>query len=204
MLLVAQKHNPTSTNPTKMCSANHKPIKTRQHPHPNTNLANQLGVTRRTLTNWFHDYWFVQVPRNTDRFRVYDQLFIDGTFFNTTCLLVAYTFDHVVAWRWCTKEDAYNYTRLFDQLQPPLIVTTDGQKGALKAITTTWPTTKIQRCLVHVKRNVQKHVALRPVLSSPKSTPGSLLETAESHHCGTSRRLAQTPPRVLPHLRGLA
>ncbi|ARV63560.1 hypothetical protein AKL15_11290 [Corynebacterium glutamicum] len=37
-----------------------------------TNLANQLGVTRRTLTNWFHDYWFVQVPRNTDRFRVYD------------------------------------------------------------------------------------------------------------------------------------
>ncbi|AGT06146.1 transposase [Corynebacterium glutamicum MB001] len=53
---------------------------------------------------------------------------MDGTFFNTTCLLVAYTFDHVVAWRWCTKEDAYNYTHLFDQLQPPLIVTTDGQK----------------------------------------------------------------------------
>ncbi|SJM59874.1 Mobile element protein [Corynebacterium glutamicum] len=89
-------------------------------------------MTRRTLTNWFHDYWFVQVPRNTDRFRVYDQLFIDGTFFNTTCLLVAYTFDHVVAWRWCTKEDAYNYTRLFDQLQPPLIVTTDGQKAHSK------------------------------------------------------------------------
>ncbi|WP_254360100.1 transposase [Corynebacterium glutamicum] len=161
-------------------------------------------MTRRTLTNWFHDYWFVQVSRNTDRYRVYAQLFIDGTFFNTTCLLVAYTFDHVVAWRWCTKEDAYNYTRLFDQRQPPLIVTTDGQKGALKAITTTWPTTKIQRCLVHVKRNVQKHVTLRPVLSSPKSTPGSLLETAESHHTRTSRRLAQTPPRVLPHLRGLA
>ncbi|BAQ21192.1 hypothetical protein cgR_6130 [Corynebacterium glutamicum R] len=37
-------------------------------------------MTRRTLTNWFHDYWFVQVPRNTDRYRVYDQLFIDGTF----------------------------------------------------------------------------------------------------------------------------
>ncbi|WP_144290599.1 MULTISPECIES: transposase [Corynebacterium] len=86
----------------------------------------------------------------------------------------------------------------------PLIVTTDGQKGALKAITTTWLTTKIQRCLVHVKRNVQKHVTLRSVLSSPKSTPGSLLETAESHHTRTSRRLAQTPPRVLPHLRGLA
>lgn len=97
------------------------------------------------------------------------------------------------------------------QLHPPLRSTPTTlnrdhrrTKGALKAITTTWPTTKIQRCLVHVKRNVQKHVTLRPVLNSPKSTPGSLLETAESHHTRTSRRLAQTPPGVLPHLRGLA
>ena len=30
-----------------------------------TSLAHQLGISRRTLTNWFHDYWFIRVPRNT-------------------------------------------------------------------------------------------------------------------------------------------
>ncbi|WP_053545881.1 IS1249 family transposase [Corynebacterium deserti] len=140
-----------------------------QSPQSLTTLAQQHRVTRRTLTRWFHNYWYVEVPRNTDHHRIYDQLFIDGTYFNTKCLLIACTFDHVVAWRWCTKEDSYNYTRLFDQLQPPLIVTTDGQKGALKAITTTWPTTKIQRCLVHIKRNIQQHVTLNPKLKPGKA-----------------------------------
>ena len=134
-----------------------------------TSLAHQLGISRRTLTNWFHDYWFIQVPRNTDTRRVHDQLFIDGTYFNTTCLLVVCTAEHVVAWHWCTREDSDSYTRLFDQIPAPLIVTTDGQQGALKAIRDTWPQATIQRCIVHVKRNIQTHVTLRPQLPAGKA-----------------------------------
>lgn len=139
------------------------------HSTSRTSIAQDLKITRRTLTNWFHDYWFVQVPRNTDHQRIYDQLFIDGTYFNKKCLLVACTTDHVVAWHWCTQEDSYNYTKLFDQIQPPLIVTTDGQQGALKAIKDTWPTTKVQRCIVHVKRNIQRYVTNKPQLPAGKA-----------------------------------
>lgn len=134
-----------------------------------TTIAAELGLNRRTLTRWFNNYWLIHVPRNNDPHRVHDQLFIDGTYFNTKCLLVACTLDHVVAWHWCTREDSYNYARLFAQLQPPLIVTTDGQHGALTAIKDTWPTTNIQRCIVHVKRNIQRHVTLKPKLNAGKT-----------------------------------
>lgn len=146
------------------------------NPESRTTIATRLGVTRRTLTRWFHDYWFIQVPHNIDPHRVYDQIFIDGTYFNTKCLLIACTTDHVIAWHWCTQEDSYNYTKLFDQLQPPLIVTTDGQRGALKAIKDTWPAAKVQRCIVHIKRNIQRHVTLNPKLTPGKALRGLSLK----------------------------
>ena len=123
----------------------------------------------RTLTRWFKPFWAVQIPDNTDHHRVYDQIFIDGTYFNTNCLLVASTTDHVVAWHWCFTEDAYAYSQLLNKLAPPKVVTTDGQKGALKAIKSCWPDTRIQRCLVHVKRNIQTYVTLNPQTPAGKA-----------------------------------
>ena len=60
-------------------------------------LATRLGVTRRTLTRWFKLLWFITVPTATDPHRVYDQVFIDGTYFHNKCLLVACTQTHVIA-----------------------------------------------------------------------------------------------------------
>lgn len=34
--------------------------------------------------------------------------------------------------------------------------------GALKAITTTWPTPKIQRCLIHIRRDTVRDLTLHP------------------------------------------
>lgn len=135
-----------------------------------TSQAALLGRTRKTLSTWFHHFWLVHVPDNTDHHRVYDQLFIDGTYFNKNCLLVASTKTHVVAWRWCFTEDSWNYSRLLEQLPAPRVVTTDGQKGALAAITKIWPEAKVQRCIVHVKRNVQSYVTLHP-----RTTAGNAL-----------------------------
>ena len=42
------------------------------------------------------------------------------------------------------------------------MATTDGAPGALKAITTTWPTTRIQRCLTHVRHDTVRDLTLRP------------------------------------------
>ena len=40
--------------------------------------------------------------------------------------------------------------------------TTDGAPGTMKAITTTWPTTRIQRCLVRIRRDTVCDLPLRP------------------------------------------
>lgn len=136
-------------------------------PQSLTAVAQQHKRSRRTLTRWFEPLWLVQVPSNIDPHRIYEQIFIDGTYFGHNCLLVASSKDHVIAWHWCKRENSYNYNRLFDKIpNPPAVVTTDGHAGALKAIRDTWPHTKIQRCLIHVKRNIQQYVGLKPNLNS--------------------------------------
>ena len=42
------------------------------------------------------------------------------------------------------------------------MATTDGAPAALKAIATSWPTTRIQRCLIHVRRDTVCDLPLRP------------------------------------------
>lgn len=123
--------------------------------------AHQHGYTRQTLSRWFEDFWLVHVPATHDH-TVYDQLFIDGTYFNNNCLLVASTCTHVIAWRWCSTENTSNYQRLLATIPAPRVVTTDGHHAALSAIKKTWPESQVQRCLVHVKRNIQTSVTLNP------------------------------------------
>ena len=109
-------------------------------------LATRLGVTRRTLTRWFTLLWFITVPTATDSHRVYDQVFIDGTYFHKKCLLVACTQTHVIAWHWCLRESSYEYLKLLDKIAQPLVVTTDGAGGALKALRAKWPDVTILKC----------------------------------------------------------
>ena len=82
------------------------------------------------------DYWIYifgdEVPTSTDPYRVYDQVFIDGTYFHKKCLLVACTDTHVIAWHWCLRESSYEYLKLLDKIAQPLIVTTDGAGGVLR------------------------------------------------------------------------
>ena len=132
-------------------------------------LAKRLGVTRRTLTRWFKLLWFITVPTATDPYRVYDQVFIDGTYFHKKCLLVACTNTHVIAWHWCLRESSYEYLKLLDKIAQPLIVTTDGSGGALKALRIKWPDVAIQRCLVHVQRNTFADISRNPIHPAHKA-----------------------------------
>lgn len=99
---------------------------------------------------------------HTDKFRVYDQLFIGSTYFHKKCLLVACTAEHPVACLWCTGESKSNYARFLDMLATPLIVTIDGSGGAHAVIKKHWSDTKIQRCLVHVQRNIPTDISRHP------------------------------------------
>lgn len=137
-----------------------------------TTIAADNKKSRRQITRWFETFWLVHVPNNIDPNRVFDQVFIDGTYFgHNNCLLVASSKTHVIAWRWCQRESTANYRRLLDQIpHPPLVATIDGHHGLLKALKDHWPTTKVQRCLVHIKRNIQQEVGLYP-----RHTTGKIL-----------------------------
>lgn len=116
-------------------------------------LAEQHKVSRWTLDRRFKPFWLIDIPNNGDPQRVYDQIFIDGTYTAAGCLLVAASHDHVIAWHWAKHETAHAYTQLLRKIAEPLCVVLDGGQGALTAIKACWPNAMIQRCLVHAVKS---------------------------------------------------
>ena len=118
------------------------------------------GRAFRERTRWC---WSVPVPRPAPTGEVYSQLFIDGLHVRGGwVLLVARSPSHVVSWQWAGSENAAAYTALLHDLAPPLVVTTDGAGGALKALRALWPDTPVQRCLLHVHRDTTRDLTRRP------------------------------------------
>lgn len=108
--------------------------------------------------------WDVPVPRPPVTGEIHDQVFIDGTYLaHGWCLLVARNnTGTIVAWQWCSSENSAAYTQLLSMIPAPTLVTTDGHGGALKALKECWPTTAVQRCLLHVHRNNTRDLTRRP------------------------------------------
>ena len=108
--------------------------------------------------------WLADVPDHEigHEGRVYDQVFLDGTYTAGGSLIVADTLDHDIAWHWCTRETTRDYQHLLERIPAPLITVIDGGQGAASAIETCWPGTKIQRCLVHAQRAVRRYTTSRP------------------------------------------
>ena len=114
----------------------------------------------RRRTSWC---WQVPVPAPNPAARELDQVLIDGTWLHHDwVLLIARTTTDVIGWQWAATESTTAYQTLLGPIPPPQVATTDGAPGALKAITTTWPTTRIQRCLIHVRRDTVRDLTLRP------------------------------------------
>ena len=126
--------------------------------------AKDAGISHSTMKRRFSWCWLIDVPDPTlaHTGRVYDQVFIDGTYTAGGCLLVAATFDHVIAWHWCTHETTRDYQQLCERIPAPLIAVIDGGQGAASAIKKCWPGTTIQRCLVHAQRVVRRYTTATP------------------------------------------
>lgn len=134
-----------------------------------TSLATAHHLTRQTLHARFQWCWLIRPDVDIDHDRVYDQLFIDGTYLNNRCLLIVASFNHVVAWLWCDTESTTNYTKLISQLKAPPIITLDGGQGAYTAIKQCWPTSRIQRCTVHIQRHIRRQTTTRPRTEAGKA-----------------------------------
>lgn len=88
------------------------------------------------------------------------------------CLLTAVSKGKVIALQWCNRENTEAYKSLLNNLLPPTVVITDGNAGALSAIKQVWPETRVQRCLVHIKRNIRVLTTSKPRLQSHKALWG--------------------------------
>ena len=139
-------------------------------------LAQQQGISRWTLNCRFEPFWLIDIPNTPDPHRIYDQIFIDGTYTAAGCLLVAASHDHVIAWHWAKKESTDAYIQLLKNIAPPLCVVLDGGLGAQSAIATCWPHTPIQRCLVHAQRVIRRYTTSRPRTDAGKAIYGLALQ----------------------------
>jgi transposase, mutator family len=114
----------------------------------------------RRRTSWC---WQVPVPAPNPAARDLDQVFIDGIWLHHDwVLLIARTTTDVIGWQWAARESTTAYQALLTPIPPPQVETTDGAPAALKAIATSWPTTRIQRCLIHIRRDTVCDLPLRP------------------------------------------
>jgi hypothetical protein len=95
---------------------------------------------------------------------VYDEVQVDGTYLcDGWCLLTAINgAGEVINWQWCNRESAAAYRALLEPILPPLVVICDGGIGLASALKELWPETKIQRCLVHIQRNIRGYVTMNP------------------------------------------
>lgn len=112
----------------------------------------------RRKTAWC---WFLK-PTIPVTGEVYDEIQLDG--FNLRagwCLLVASAGKYPVAWQWAGSESSVAWNALLEKLPEPAVVVCDGGTGIHSALKHAWPNARVQRCLVHVQRNVRKHVTIK-------------------------------------------
>lgn len=100
---------------------------------------------------------------------IYDQVQIDGIYLGSWSCLIAISGEHVMGWQWCDTEKKVAWAALLARFPPPLVVITDGGSGLASALKEQWPQTLMQRCLVHVARNVRTYLTNRPRTEAGKA-----------------------------------
>lgn len=117
--------------------------------------------TFKRKTERFWSLW--PLPSYTGE--VHDVVFVDGIYITKKLVvLIACSKEHVLAWHLATSECSASWAALLLKIAPPLMVITDGGSGFAKAVRTIWPNTRVQRCLVHIARNVKTKTTLHPKL----------------------------------------
>lgn len=137
-------------------------------------LIRDSGMSQSRLQRMFSDY-LKSPPENLIKSKSNVHLLIDGTYFsNGLCLILYYDYDiqYVQLFRETNnekfkeiKEDLENLKKLGVDVYS---VTCDGHKAILKAVAKIYPNAVIQRCLVHVKRQIKNYLSGNPKLVQSK------------------------------------
>lgn len=137
-------------------------------------LVRDSGMSQSSLQRLFK-FYLKSPPQNTVESKGHVHLLIDGTYFeNGLCLILYYDYDiqYVQLFRETNqekfreiKEDLLNLKKIGTQVYS---VTCDGHKAIMKAVIHTFPNATLQRCVVHVKRQIKNYLGVNPQLVQAK------------------------------------
>jgi hypothetical protein len=137
-------------------------------------LIRDIGISQSSLQNLFRTY-LKQAPTTAIRSKKEVHLLIDASYFsNKLCLILYYDHDirYVQLYRETNqekykeiKEDLENLKKLEVEV---CSVTCDGHRAILKAVRKVFPEVYLQRCLVHIKRQVKNYLSQKPKLKEAK------------------------------------
>ena len=124
----------------------------------------------RTLNRWFSIFWnnipFPIIPDNLDN----EILVIDAVSVSPrkVVALIGRTKKHVVNWTFAKSESSTSWSTFLNPIPKPFAIVCDGQKGMLSAIRGRFPNSKIQRCVVHIARQVRIKLTRHPKTEAGK------------------------------------
>jgi len=137
-------------------------------------LETEMNLSTRSISRLFKIF-LSKAPEIAIRSKGKVHLLIDGSYLpNGLCLILYYDHDirYVQLYRTGSQEkfrEIYQDLQLLKELGISIYsVTCDGHKAILKAIRRVFPEAIIQRCLVHIKRQVRSYLSSRPKLQASK------------------------------------
>lgn len=127
-------------------------------------IAEDYQVTIRTLNNWFTPFWLDPPKPAAPKSLAGQVLILDATSLKARAwvALIARTPHSVVSWLFAPRESYESWLHLLSKLPKPAVVVCDGQRGMLATIHSLWLNVRIQRCLIHVKRQAEAWLTQHP------------------------------------------
>ena len=135
----------------------------------------EMGYSRAKFKRLTHEFWEIW-PIAFKTGEVFDTVFLDGIWIKRNCVvLIACSRENVIAWHLAKSESSASWAALMSRIPAPTMLVSDGAPGLAKAARSVWPNTRIQRCVVHVFRDVKACTTMKPKLEAGKE----LLEIAK-------------------------
>ncbi|MDL9935993.1 IS1249 family transposase [Gordonia sp. ABSL1-1] len=126
----------------------------------------ELATSTRTFFRETAWCWNITIPPPPPSTTPADVLMLDGTYFQSWCLLIAFDGRHVIDWQWCDREKKIAWQQILARQPAPKVAVIDGGTGLQAALAEDWPHTRIQRCYFHIFQTVRRHHTYRPRLDA--------------------------------------
>lgn len=127
-------------------------------------IAERYGVTRRTLSNEFKDFFREDPDGMAPQGYKAKRLIMDAKFIHgrLLCALIVLDENDRIFWQFASGENYGTWHDCLIRFSPPEVVVADGQKGMAYFVKRHWPQTRFQRCHFHMVSLVIHYLSRNP------------------------------------------